>query len=334
MDEFLSRLRELESTGLDHSHAFGLANLEDRIANWPSKWGNNLEVLIYGDFKGPERTLEFEALGITVHPENLENTVIKNARCVLKATVQIAAKDVSSLLHAIRRLNTLIGNWTLVTWGNTPCRWWSYVTHGTASSGISELDHKDLNRALNSYFRLPVTIQKKIDAALYWVREPKNMLLEFPRTDTLRVYAAYWNAFECLVDAITTLFPREKLTKPQKQERIDRYLADLNKNPTASDIEKLYKEIVNPGFKALASHALTTCFKDKASYYIGQCFNLQPISERLYQIRNAINHGEVDSEDIKELIRIEARLSVLWIMVWGMFGRIIEFPAPVDTNAS
>ena len=81
-----------------------------------------------------------------------------------------------------------------------------------------------------------------------------------------------------------------------------------------------------------ASHALKECFGDEADKYIEECFRLSVQKERLYDIRNAINHGEVDAENPEELIRIESRLSRLWLIVWGMFGCIIPFSAPVDSK--
>jgi hypothetical protein len=53
--------------------------------------------------------------------------------------------------------------------------------------------------------------------------------------------------------------------------------------------------------------------------------------QRLYQIRNDINHGSVDAENPTELVRVEARLRMLWLIVWRMFGCFLPFPAPADS---
>jgi hypothetical protein len=52
-------------------------------------------------------------------------------------------------------------------------------------------------------------VRRRILAALYWIRSPRKMLME-ERTDTLHFFAGYWNAFECLVDAVCILRPRPK----------------------------------------------------------------------------------------------------------------------------
>ena len=47
------KTQELVATGMREGHARGLAQLEMRIAQWPSGWGDDLLVLIYGDFNPP-----------------------------------------------------------------------------------------------------------------------------------------------------------------------------------------------------------------------------------------------------------------------------------------
>jgi hypothetical protein len=43
--------------GFREGHASGLAQMEMRIAAWPSSWGDDLVVLIYGDFDAPPAEL-------------------------------------------------------------------------------------------------------------------------------------------------------------------------------------------------------------------------------------------------------------------------------------
>ena len=42
----------------------------------------------------------------------------------------------------------------------------------------------------------------------------------------------------------------------------------------------------------------------------------------------------VDAENPDELMRIEARMGRLFIIVWGMFGRLMPFPYPVDSKVT
>lgn len=329
LDELMARTRQLESQGLAYSQAHGTAWLEKRISIWKDKWGDNLDILIYGDFKPPSNNYRVDELRITIHQEKIEKSVVRSATCVLKATVDIDKLNISSLINAIRRINILLGSWVLVTWGNVPCRWWSWVTHDSGGGVLEPIIHKDLDKAISGVVNLRPEIRKKVDAALYWIREPRNLLMESLRIDLLRVYVSYWNAFECLVEAIDLLKPQSKLSKNEKQKLIDDYLAPLDGNPTLNDISECYKKFVNPGFKAKAVNALNVCFGENAQKHIYECFNHKNKEDRLYQIRNSINHGDIDAENLKELIRIEDRMTKLWGIVWGMFGRLIPFPTPV-----
>ena len=150
----------------------------------------------------------------------------------------------------------------------------------------------------------------------------------------MRVYSSYWNAFECLVDAVNILRPRKKITRQEKQEIIDQIVASNAGKITPALIETCYKSVINLGFVSKAKHALKVCFEEEADEYINECFQLKQKKDRLYEIRNSINHGSVDAENPNELIRISSRRGKLWMIVWRIFGRLIYFPAPIDIKSS
>ncbi len=331
-ERLLTRARELKREGVDWFQAHGVAWLEERIRQWPAAWGDDLQILIYGDFDPPDDVLEIPSLGITIFPEKQLNSVIKTAMCVLKATVKLNEKSVPALIEAGRRINVFLGAYTLVEWGNAGSGWWSWVTHGTGGGVGTKIGHGDIPRAIEGILSLQPDVKQRLDAALYWVREPRNLLLEFYRSDVLRIYSCYWNAFECLVEAFNIVKPLPKLTRNEKQSLIDEFVARKAKRLTAADIEDCYQFIVNPGFVGKASHALTVCFGEEAGYYIKECFKLADKKNRLYDIRNAINHGDIDAEHPEELIRVESRLHRLWMIVWRMFGRLVPFSAPMDSE--
>ena len=95
------------------------------------------------------------------------------------------------------------------------------------------------------------------------------------------------------------------------------------------------RQFPRPPSKSLTpADSVRVCFGGEAEVYVEECFCRSPSQDRLYDIRNAINHGEVDAENPKELIRIEARLIKLLRMVWGMFGGLIPMPKPVDRDTA
>jgi hypothetical protein len=67
---------------------------------------------------------------------------------------------------------------TLIEWGNGSIGWWSYITHGTGGCAIVKLGEKDLNPIICAFLELPKPVKQKVDAALYWLKEPQNLLYE------------------------------------------------------------------------------------------------------------------------------------------------------------
>lgn len=331
-ERMIASAQGLKNEGLAWHLAFGIARLEERVLKWPPARGDDLRVLLYGDFQAPDSTLTYPSLGITVHPEKKDNTVIHGALTVLEATVKVEEKSVPALIDAARRINLLLGTYTLYEWGNAGFGWWSWVTHDSGGGVLTKLTHDGIERSTTAVLNLPSVVRRKVEAALFWVREPRNLLLESYRPDILRVYSSYWNAFECLVEAVGILKPRPKLTKSEKQAQIDEFVRQRGWKLTAEDIQDCYYNFVNPGFVGKASHALSVCFSNEGERYAEECFRLPNRHDRLYDIRNAINHGEIDAENPKELLRVEARLQRLWMIVWRMFGRFIPFPTPVDSK--
>ena len=326
------RALELKAEGLEFSHAFGRAHLESLLEQWPSAWGDDYQVLLYGDFDPPSQDLEFPAIGIRVLSEPIRKSVISSASTVLAARVSVESRTIDQIVDAARRINILLGAWMLVTWGNAPIGWWSHLSHGGGGGVKTSIEHAELDPALAGVVRLPAKVRRKVESAMFWIREPGRGIREHHRSNLLRKYSAFWNAFECLVDAVTILVPQTKLSRSEKKAAVDRYVQDRGGRLTPQEIEHCYLTIVNPSFVGKARHALAVCFRDDARHYVKECFTMTPKSNQLYQIRNAINHGEIDAENPDELLRVEARISRLFIIVWGMFGRLVPFPYPLDSE--
>lgn len=328
------RTEELVAGGLREGHAHGLAHLEMRIAQWPAGWGDDLVVLFYGDFNEPPAELAFPDLGITIEPEKLTNTIIRSARCVLKDRVKIPEKSLRALVDAAARINTLLGVLAVLNWGNSGSGWWSYVTHGSMGGVTPKLEPDRVQEVVETLGRLPLAVARKVRSALYWVREPRQLFMESHRSDVLRVYAGYWNAFECLVEAVCLLCPQAKLGRAEKQAGIDAFIAGRDGRLDAALVAECYKTFVDPGFVAKASHALKVCFPERAEQYTVECFRMKPEQDRLYNIRNAINHGDIDADNPSEILRVEDRNDRLWMIVFGMLGLIIPIDRPLDQTPS
>lgn len=330
VDLLNQKTSDLVASGIREGHARGLAHWELRIAQWPSGWGDDLIVLICGDFIEPLEELDFPELGITIEPEKITNSVIRSALCVLKARVKIAEKSVTALQDAARRINTLIGVLAALNWGNCGFGWWSIVTCGSMGGMIQKLETDRVKKVVEVLEKLPAPVARKVRSALYWIREPRQLTMEVHRSDVLRVYAGYWNAFECLVEAVCLLRPQSKLGRAEKQAGIDAFVAERSGQLDVAAISECYKVFVDPGFVAKASHALQICFPEQVDQYVSECFKMKPEQDRLYNIRNAINHGDVDADNPSELLRVEDRHNRLWMIVFGMLGLIIPIDRPLD----
>ena len=323
------RIKKLEKQGYDWIRASGIASIEMRINQWPEKWGKDLQILIYGDFDPPKKDTYFPSLAITLHHKKCDETVLGDiAITVLTATVKIHGKEIQELNDASKRINILLGLLTLEQWGNCAFGWWNYIFHGTGGGAHSAINFDIINNAIDKIVKFSYEVRKRFDAALYWIREPRLLIREFFRKDVLRTFSAYWNAFECLVEAVDIYKPQKKLTQKQKYEKIYEILREKSNKLSLKDYEKIYREIINPPFKSKAIYALQVCFEDDAEQFIFECFKHDDVNQQLYKIRNAINHGEIDAENPEELIRIESRLTVLWKIIWGMFGKFVPVPVP------
>ena len=180
-DDFIRRVREYQAEGYDSSHAFDLAAFEERVKQWPSGWGDDFVALVFGDFQPPAKEIVFDRLGITLEPEKLKGTVIKSALTVLRARVKVGEKSVAAVKDTARRLNLLVGILSYTSQG-APIRWWSYITTPTGGSLGFRLGDGNPEFVLEAVDRLPPEIKHKVTAALYWLREPRGMLLEHHRT--------------------------------------------------------------------------------------------------------------------------------------------------------
>ena len=330
INDNLQSVRDLVAEGMDWTQAVGLTQLEANILQWPKNWGDDFVALIWGDFDPLERDLLIESLGISISSELVNTSIIKDARTIHRAHIKVRDKSIESILDASKRINIFLGAFTLVTWTNCSCGWWSFITHSQNGSGVkTSLSHEDLNSAINGVNSLKPEIRQRIDSALYWLREPKNLMRGSYRADLIRVYAYYWNAFENLVEAVCILAPRKKVPRDIKKKKLDEIFAKYGNSPSLAFIDEAYKSVINPGFKHSAIHALNVCFKESSNHYIEQCFELNEIDNRLYNIRNSINHGSIEVENPRESIRIESRLKELRLMILGMFGKFIPYSYPV-----
>ena len=99
-------------------------------------------------------------------------------------------------------------------------------------------------------------------------------------------------------------------------------------SPIAMAPTACYQQLVNPGFVGKARYALVQCFSELGEQFAIECFTRPDRVNRLYDIRNAINHGGIDAIDPQQLQRVETRCEMLSLMVLAMIGRIMPISVP------
>ena len=327
-DTLLVRARQYQADGLDTAHAFELAVLAGRIDEWPKNWDDDFVALVFGDFQVPDQEIVFDQLGITLGNVNLRkeqpNLVIKSAITVVEARVRLAARSIEGVKDAVSRLNMLVGVLCYASQA-MPVRWWSYMTSPGGAGVGGPLNHERASTVLALMQLMSQDVRQKVTAALYWVREPRSLILEHNRADHFAVYAGYWNAFELLVDAALLLKPMPDLDRAEKTDRVRAVLSDLGRTVEPRHIEDLYHNVINPSFRVRAMHALGACFDETAAaHWEQQCFRFDPRERGLYKLRNAINHGIVDIDDPETAMVLGSRFSQLWGLVFGMFNGVIR----------
>ena len=296
------RMQSLRKSGLGWEQAARQADLELRIRNWPSELGDNLPILIYGDFKPPSQKIELQKLGITIFPEPLTNTAIRDSRTVLLAHLSVHEKSISGINVALRKLNFMLGLLTVVDYGNGALSWYSPLIEpilSTASINIYVpriLKAYEAFEILKSKLSIPdddfELARKKLESSFYWIRTCIKTIGTAYRDNTLHLYSSYWNVFECLVEATNIFYPtkprnpkkkyKERI-KDEKEKNIKKYLLEKygdtcpvkDLDLTLEDVESLSK-ILNPSFKGQAQHAIKQCFKDREANSI---LKLRPLNQ-------------------------------------------------------
>jgi len=333
-EELIARINELKREGFSGTHAHGVASLESRVRQWPPEWGDELRIVLYGDFEPPAAPHCYPALGITVFSEKKKGTLVQGAMTVIEASVKVGEKSLAGLIDASKRINLLLGTYTLYEWGNGVCGWWSSVTHGGMAGVGTKFSHDGIDASAMAILNLRSDVRFKIEAALFWIREPRSLLQLSYRSDTLRCFSSYWNSFECLVEAVNLVAPKTGSSREEKQNQIETFFHERAGRLTPQNIQDCFRTIIDTGLRGKATHALKVCFPNEGERYATDCFGVPDKKERLYDIRNAINHGNIDAENPNEVARIEGRLNRLWMIVWRMFGKFIPFPVPIDSENS
>lgn len=302
---FVTRAQELMASGTPFLEAWSRADMEEMLRRWPAEWGDELEVLIGGDFKPPEANLVMPSLGITVFREKQRNDAFCGALAVVRARIAVSERSLAGYNDAIRRLNILLGSHSVAAWGASGLAWWCWLW-GVIGGG-SRIEPfgtiaDPLNRCLD---RLPARTRPRVEAALYWLREPRGHLGEKSRPDAVRCFLSYWTAFECLVSAGCDLVPMP----PTPDEDVRQAISSLSGDGLSVEALRRAYRLAEPALPDRARHVFREFLPGTAERLIEECFTVSPSDRRLAVIRNSISHGGAKPEGLGCVGRVRSSRS-------------------------
>ena len=225
--------------------------------------------------------------------------------------------------------------WPLATW-NTDVDYYTGLLAGIMSSQsgtTSDLSaSKDaVNIAVGKIAGYSPPVKDIVTRAAWWFRQSqKGWQTGNSNPSVFVTYPQLWNAFEVSVEALCELNAPPSLSRKAKDSAIADFIKNLGRIPTAKDIDVCYRYLVNRPFRHQASHALKLVFGEVADQYENEIFTRSPKKERLYEVRNDIDHGNVIVHLPEERQRIEKASSRLGVIVLDMLCLLTSQSFPVD----
>ena len=330
-----ARLKELLAQGVSIDDASEQIFIEDRIRLWQEgvqeKWGDDLVFFLYGGINVTE-DVDIPELGIRVEAERKEGRFVFGAPEAYVCRVKIKSIDFPGYIDAVERLEQFLNAWHVVSWAK-PIHYFCALFHQPNGGGITNLssDLSNIRQFMNAASWSEDHLRVLIDRAAWWLRHSRH---EFSssghETPAFQRYTSYWNAFECLMEVICDIVSPLFLSPAQKKQAVAEFFKLLDHVPTPEDVDTCYRAHVNPGFHARARHALIVVFGLIGEQYYDECFRKQPKQNRLYQIRNDINHGKIVEFNVEDRRRVENAQRRLWLIVLNLFFVITRLPLILD----
>lgn len=193
------------------------------------------------------------------------------------------------------------------------------------------LDHASLvrwARLMQCHFQLGTNERSRVAAALWWYR--KGCAAAY--YSVFDSYTAHWNSLETLCGV-----SGGKIRKgPEVDGAVQDYLQN-KKRIKSGHILECYNRFVKYGIARQMRDALRDMVSEKfAEDLTYQCFEVKPEKERLYQIRNDINHGNIRENSAADYERAYLRgqllSAVVMMLLCGKLGHPV-FAGGIDELA-
>jgi hypothetical protein len=311
-DDFVTQFLDRKSQGIPIGEAWETTRLEHGLKSWPIQWGNYLHVKLYGGIH-ITNDIDIPTLGIHIS-SNMKTGDFFPFYYVCQ--VKVKSRDMAGFLDALERIEIFVNSCSvaLSLAGGSPTKGAGasihYYCRFLSDAGATALTINDyiytINSMLDKFYNHPTEQHPILLRAMWWMRQARHDFLSGNLTPSIfSLYLSYWNAFECLVNYACEINPLGKLSRSKKEKMVTSFFHNLSASPSLEDIEKCYREIINPGLKERAKHALTSVLgQETGESFYSECFAKNSRADSLYQIRNDIDHGSIVEYDLSTWLRV------------------------------
>ncbi len=166
--------------------------------------------------------------------------------------------------------------------------------------------------------------RRRIANALWWYRKACAAAYY----SVFDSYTAYWNCLEILCNTSGS--------RLNKGPGVDEAIQDFLRGKTrikAGHILECYNRFVNYSIPRQMKDALKPVLgEEQSEQFIHQCFEIQPKEDRLYQIRNDINHGNIRENTSQDLERVYLRGMLLSNVVMSLLHSKLGHPISIGMD--
>lgn len=269
--------------------------------------GPTFHLKVYGENPKQEDLLK-------VHVEEL------NDEAVFPGEIELPEKTIAGISNALYGLE-LWADFLCLAVGNPKIKVEVQRPLNAIIVSRNKLDVPSLDRwadLVAAHFNMADDDRKKISGALWWYRKACGTSYY----SVFDSYTAYWNCLEILCAVSGSNIKRG----PEVDNNIRAYLKN-KKKIKAGHILECYNRFVNSSIVHQMKEALTEMIGDDlAKQVIYQCFEVKPEKNRLYQIRNDINHGNIRENFGQDYERVYLRGMLLREVVMQLFYQLLGYP--------
>ena len=285
-----------------------------------------MEVLNGIRVSGP--TFHLRVIGEHTEQENAISVFVSELyrEKVFAGEIELPEKNIEGISKALSALE-LWADFLCLAAGNPKIKIEVQLPLNIIVTARSRLKPASLDRELDlvvSYARLEASEKKKVAGALWWFRKA-CAAVDYSLFDS---YTANWNCLEILCGVSGSKLN----TGPEVDEAVQNYLRGVKKI-AAGNILECYNKFVNYSIARQMKDALDSMKigQEQGKQLVYQCFEIVPQEDRLYLIRNDINHGNIRENSPQDLERVYLRGLLLSRVVWALLYYKLGYPGPMES---